>query len=231
MKYKSLGKSRENQELWRRLRGKSGGKEKSEREIYNLLVATFGQNNVQRDPKVNNKKADFLVKGIDVYIEVFSIKDITSDLREETPCSKNVTLFELDEKSINKTLDRIASKILHECEQLPDSKLNVLIAKGEGISISSDDIIDTLIGRPFLTINRKTLNTEKKLTPPFFRTESELQNALAKISAVIAYDAVCKHGKLIGILGDNKHNARIPLDPKAFSTISSLMCKDPECLQ
>jgi hypothetical protein len=208
------------------LRSKSAGKEESEQEIHSLLRASFGQDNIQKDPKVDGKRADFLVKDIGVYIEVFSIKDITSDLREETPDSKNITLVRLDEKKIDKILDRIASKILKECEQLPDGKPNVLVAKSEGIFISPDDIIDTLAGKPFVQISKETMNVEKNFTRPLFRTESELKYVLEKVSAVIAYEAVCQHGKLRGILGDNASNAVVPLVGKTSSLFSSLLCKD-----
>lgn len=205
---------------------KSASKEKSEEEIYGLLEETFGQDNIEKDPKINSNKADFLVKGTGVYVEVFSIKDITSDLREETPYSKNVTLINLKEKAEDKILDRIASKILHECEQLPKGKPNVLVAKTEGIFVSPDGVIDALIGKPFLLIDKTTMNTEKKHEPPLFRTEDELMNVLNRISVVIAYDNICPHGKLCGVLGNNQNNAEIPLDEKIHSIFQTMLCKE-----
>jgi len=207
------------------MKSKSASKEKSELEIYGLLERAFGRDNIEKDPKINSSKADFLVKGAGVYVEVFSIKDITSDLREETPYTKTVKLIDLKEKAEDKILDRIASKILHECEQLPKGKPNVLVAKTEGIFVSPDDVIDALIGKPFLLINKTTLNTEKKREPPLFRTEDELMNILNRISVVIAYDNVCSHGKLCGVLGNNQNNAEIPLAKKVHSVFQAMLCE------
>jgi hypothetical protein len=206
------------------VKSKYASKEKSEEEIYGLLEEAFGRNNIEKDPKIDSNKADFLVKGRGVYVEVFSIKDITSDLREETPYSKNVTLIDLKQKAEDKILDRIASKILHECEQLPKEKPNV-VAKTEGIFVSPDDVIDALIGKPFLLIDKTTMNTEKKHEPPLFRTEDELMNALNRISVVIAYDNICPHGKLCGVLGNNQNNAEIPLDEKIRSVFQAMLCE------
>lgn len=206
------------------MKSKYASKEKSEEEIYGLLEEAFGRNNIEKDPKIDSNKADFLVKGRGVYVEVFSIKDITSDLREETPYSKNVTLIDLKQKAEDKILDRIASKILHECEQLPKEKPNV-VAKTEGIFVSPDDVIDALIGKPFLLIDKTTMNTEKKHEPPLFRTEDELMNALNRISVVIAYDNICPHGKLCGVLGNNQNNAEIPLDEKIRSVFQAMLCE------
>jgi len=208
-----------------RMKSKDASKEKSEQEICGLLERSFGQNNIEKDPKINSNKADFLVKETDVYVEVFSIKDITSDLREETPHTKNVILINLKEKAEDKILDRIASKILHECEQLPKGKPNVLVAKTEGIFVSPDDVIDALIGKPFLLIDKATMNTEKKHEPPLFRTEDELMNVLNRISVVIAYDNICPHGKLCGVLGNNQNNAKIPLDEKIRSVFQAMLCE------
>lgn len=207
------------------MKSKSASKEKSEREIYSLLERAFGQDNIEKDPKINSNKADFLVKGTGVYVEVFSIKDITSDLREETPYSKNVILIDLKEKAEDKILDRIASKTLRECEQLPKGKPNILVAKTEGIFVSPDDVIDVLIGKPFLLIDKTTMNTEKKHEPPLVRTEDELMNVLNRISVVIAYDNICPHGNLCGMLGNNQNNAEIPLDEKIRSFFQAMLCE------
>jgi len=204
----------------------TASKEKSEEEICSLLEETFGRGSIERDPKIDGNKADFLVKGTGVYVEVFSIKDITSDLGEEISHSKNVMLIDLKEKAEDKILDRIASKILHECGQLPKGKPNVLVAKTEGIFVSPDDVIDAFIGKPFLLINKTTMNTEEKHEPPLFRTEDELMNALNKISVVIAYDNICRHGKLCGLLGNNQNNAEIPLDEKILSGFRVMLCEE-----
>lgn len=206
---------------------KSASKEKSEEEVCGLLEQAFGHDNIEKDPKINSNKADFLAKGTDVYVEVFSIKDITSDLREEKPYSKTVTLIDLKEKAEDKILGRIASKILHECEQLPKGKPNVLVAKTEGIFVSPDDVIDALIGKPLLLIDKTTMNTEKKhKPPPLFRTEDELMSVLNKISVVIAYDNICPHGKLCGALGNNQNNAEIRLDEKIRSVFQAMLCEE-----
>lgn len=123
-------------------------------------------------------------------------------------------------------MDRIVSKILHECEQLPDGKPSVLVAETEGIFVSPYDIMDPFIGRPYLYINPATMNTKEAHEPPPFRTEEELENALHKISAVIAYEEICPHGKLHGIFGNNKNNAKIPLDEKTCSVFLEMMCEE-----
>ena len=43
--------------------------------------------------------------------------------------------------------------------------------------------------------------------PLLFRTENELMNVLNRISVVIAYDNICPHGRLCGVLGNNQNNA------------------------
>jgi len=207
------------------MKSKSTWKEKSEKEVRYFLELAFGAENIGHDPKVNSKKADFLVKGINVYIEVHAVKDITGDLREETPRSKGVTLLRLKKNSEKKILDRIANKILHECEQLPDGTPNVLFTKTEGIFVSPDDVIDALIGRPFLIVHKATMNATEQREQIGFRTDEELNYVLEKISAVIAYEQVCEHGKLRGIIGNNKNNAKVPLDDKTYRIFSAMLCE------
>lgn len=199
-------------------------KEKSEEEVEHFLKRAFGEKNIEHDPKVNGKKADFLIKRLNVYIEVHAIKDITADLRIETRVSNNVKLLDLKENGENKILDRIANKILHECSQLPDGKPNVLFTKTEGIFVSPDNIIDALIGRPFLLVDKANMNTEEKRETPAFRTEEELKSVLEKISAVLAYENVCQHGKLNGIIGNNENNSKVPLDCKTYGQFLDMLC-------
>ena len=56
-----------------------GEKEQSEREIGAILEKTFGKNDVEPNPKVGDKRADFRVKSIDTYVEVHAIKNIALD--------------------------------------------------------------------------------------------------------------------------------------------------------
>lgn len=206
------------------MKSKPAWKEKSETEVQYFLEQAFGADNIDHDPKVNGKKADFLVRVFDVFIEVHALKDITRDLRLETPLSKGVLSVELKEKSENEILDRIANKILHECEQLPDEKRNILVTKTEGIFISPDDVIDAIIGIPSLIINKSTLETTEKRGQIGFRTDEDLKLVLEKISAVIAYERVCEHGKLKGIFGNNSNNAKVPLGEKILGIFKDFLC-------
>ena len=57
-----------------------------------------------------------------------------------------------------------------------------------------------------------------------FRTYEELQEVLRKISAVLAYEAICQHGKLLGILGNNKNNAEVPFDDETLAIFKNFLC-------
>jgi len=131
---------------------------------------------------------------------------------------------ELKENSDDKILDRIANKILHECEQLPDGKQNILVTKTEGIFVSSDDIIDAIIGKPSLVINKSTMATIEKRGKAAFRTENDLMAVIQKISAIIAYEHVCQHGKLKGIFGNNTNNAKVPLKKEIQTIFNDFLC-------
>ena len=212
--------------------------EESEQEVGRLLKATFGKENVTKHPKVNEKSKlpDFQVRVNDeyVYVEVGAIKGIASglvkflqtkdmpdNLRKIIP--NGFTDFTLDGEDRNRLLDKIRGRILEECEQLPDGKQNVLILKGEGFLISPDKIIDAIAER-VPQINMTTMNVETKVTS-HFRTREEAREALAKISAIIAYREVCQHGKLRGIFGNNERNAKTPLTKNTLSRFSSLRCE------
>jgi hypothetical protein len=198
--------------------------ETSEEEVYCSLEKVFGAKDLERDPKVNGNKADFLVKSIDTYIEVHAIKDIARDLIEVVSQTKNVTLVELKNKGEDKIRDRIAGKILHECTQLPYGKANLLFTKTEGNFVSSDDVIDALIGPPHVVVSNN-METQVKYGRTAFRTEEEHEEVLHKLSAVMAYDRVCEHGKLKGILGNNEENAKIPIPKNVLAIFKSMLCE------
>jgi len=199
---------------------KSAWKEKAEKEIYKLLAKTFGKNNIQRDPKVNGKKADFLVKPIGTYIEVYTVRDVTSDIIKETRYSSHVVYVDIPKE---KVLDRLAGKIQHECEQLPKEAPNVLMVKTEELYVSPYDVGDVFM-EPSLIINRETMESVEIKYKSHFRAEDETQEVLEKISAIIAYEAACKHEKLCGVLIDNKNNAKIPLNRKKHSLFEEMIC-------
>ena len=58
--------------------------EQSEDEIGKLLRNVFGTKNIGEEPKVDSKKADYLVIPLDVFIEVHAIKDIDFSLNRES---------------------------------------------------------------------------------------------------------------------------------------------------
>ena len=121
-------------------------------------------------------------------------------------------------------LDKIASKLLHECAQLPENKKNLIVTKTEGFFIDPDDIIDAIIGQPYLLVEKETMEKLIKNGGDFFRTKEELDQVLHKISAIIAYDRVCQHGKLVGLIGNNRNNAMVPFDEQAFEVFHILLC-------
>ena len=204
------------------LRTKSA-KEQSEEEICSLLEGFFGTKDIEHDPKVNTKKADFLVKSLDTFIEVHAVKDIVSDLIVVVERTKNVKQVFLKPEGEAIIRDRIRGKILHECTQLPEGKTNLLITKTEGYLISPDDVIDTLIGKPHLVVD-KNMKTQVGHGSHAFRTEEELQEVLQKVSAVLAYERVCEHGKLQGILGNNKNNSKVPFSDCVMAIFQSFLC-------
>jgi hypothetical protein len=198
-------------------------KEISEEEVYFFLKKTFGAKDVGRDPKVKGSKADFLVKSIDTYVEVHAVKDIASDLIQVISQTKNVKQTQLKNGGQAKILDRIAGKILHECTQLPHGKTNLLVTKTEGYFISPDDVIDAIIGRPKLLVFQN-MRTQVEHDRHAFRTEEELQEVLQKVSAVLAYERVCEHGKLQGILGENENNAKVPFSNDILAIFKGMLC-------
>lgn len=189
----------------------------------------FGKKDVEPDPKVWDKKADFRIRSIDTYIEVHAIKNIAIDQLKITEKGKNTKLFELKDngkqEGQHKILDRIANKLLHECTQLPDGKKNLIVTKTEGFFISPDDVIDAVIGKPQLLVDPNTMQSIVGHGESAFRTMEELQQALEKISAIIAYDTICPHGKLHGIIGNNKNNAKMALDEDTYSTFQRFLCE------
>jgi hypothetical protein len=96
--------------------------EKSEKEVLFFLEQYFGAKDIEINPKVGDKKADFKVKSIDAYIEVHALKDIASDQMDILSREKNITHVKLKNDGQKKILDRIANKLLHECAQLPEGK-------------------------------------------------------------------------------------------------------------
>jgi hypothetical protein len=111
-------------------------KEISEEEIESTLISSsFGKDDIEHDPKVGDKKADFLIESIDLYVEVHAIKDIALNQLKIIEKKEKVMLFELKDEGKqegqHKILDRIANK-LHECTQLPDDKKNLIVTKTEG---------------------------------------------------------------------------------------------------
>jgi hypothetical protein len=205
-----------------RMKAKSA-KETSEEEIYSFLEKIFGAKDIEHDPQVNGSKADFLVRSIDTYIEVHAVKDIASDLIEIVSRTKNVKQVYLKGEGEAKIRDRIAGKILHECNQLPDGKTNLLITKTEGFLVSPDDVMDVLIGKPHLLVD-ENMKKQVEHGRHAFRTEEDLQEVLQKVSAILAYDRVCEHGKLQGILGNNKNNAKVPFSEQVLATFQSMLC-------
>jgi len=204
------------------LKAKSA-KEKSEEEIRYFLEQHFGAKDIETDPKVGDKKADFKVKSIDTYVEVHALKDIASDQMDILSQEKNIIQVKLKDDGQKKILDRIANKLLHECAQLPEGKRNLIVTKTEGYFISPDDVIDTIIGEPHLLV-KENMQTSVGRGTAAFRTEEELQEVLQKISAVLAYKEICQHGKLSGLLGDNKNNAKVQFSDETLATFRKFLC-------
>ncbi len=201
--------------------------EKSEKEIRFFLEQQFGAEDIETGPKVGDKKADFRIKSIDTYVEVHALKDIASDQMDFLPRIKNVVSVELKEDGQKKILDRIAKKLLHECAQLPKGKKNLIVAKTEGFFTSPNDVIDAIIGDSRLVVNKENMQTSIGHGPTAFRTEEELQEVLQKISAVIAYNAICRHVSLCGISrARNKNNAEVPFDGKTLTIFQNFLCHE-----
>lgn len=198
--------------------------EKSEIEIELFLRQRLGENDIEVHPKVGDKYADFLIRSIDTYIEVHAIKNIAMDQLIFTLMKKGITHFRLKENGQKRILDRIAYKLLNECTQLPEGKMNLIITKAEGFFVSPDDVIDSIIGEPLLVINRENMQTTVQHGKTAFRTEEELQHMLQKISAIIAYKRICEHGKLQGVIGDNKNNAKAPFEERTFKFFKDFLC-------
>lgn len=198
--------------------------EKSGKEIHFFLEQQFGAEDVETDPKVGDKKADFRVKSIDTYVEVHAVKDIASDQWDILLQEKNITHMKLKGDGQKKILDRIANKLLHECAQLPEGKKSLIVTKTEGISLFPEDVIDAIIGTPYVSINKENMQTSVGYGTTGFRTEEERQKMLQKISAVLVYKSICQHGKLSGILGNNKNNAEVPFDDKTLAIFQGFLC-------
>jgi hypothetical protein len=193
------------------------------------LEKYFGARAIEPNPKVGNKKADFRVQSIDTYIEVHALKDIAGDQwdimsQEKLASGVIITSSRMKDNGRKKILDRIANKLLHECSQLPEGKKNLIVTKTEGVSLLPEDVIDSIIGLPYLVINTENNKARVEHGATAFRTEEELLQVLQKVSAVLAYKAVCKHGKLSGIIGNNKNNAKVPFDDKTLSIFQNFLC-------
>jgi len=194
-------------------------KELAEKEVYDLLVQFFGEEDIQREPKVDNKRADFLVKSQMVYIEVYSVKDITSDIVKIEPISPVVSYI-IPKKEL---LDKLRGKIIHESNHFPDNAKNVLIIKTEDLYVTHHDVVDVFM-EPIVRVYRDTMKTET-IYRHHFRTEEELEDILKKISAIIAYDSICMHGKMKGIFINNKENADFPLDKSLQLVFKEMICE------
>jgi hypothetical protein len=205
---------------------KKTDREQSELEVESLLKQTFGENNIKLEPKVNGNKADFLITDLDIYVEVHAIKDIISDFIIVTPVTENISTYQLKPNAEEKKLDRIALKVLDECSQLPENKQNVLFTKTEGIGVHPDDVIEALVGRKQLVVNKETMETWVQRGKTAVRTEEDLCIVLEKISTIIGYSHVCQHGKLIGVIGQNKVNAKVPLDTETYNHFSEMLCRE-----
>lgn len=202
--------------------------EKSEEEIRILLEQHFGAKDVEPNPKVGGKKADFRVKSIDTYVEVHALKEIASDqmdiVSQEKLAVGSITHWKLKDEGQKKILDRIANKLLNECTQLPEGKKNLIVTKTEGFLISPEDVIDSILGAPYISINKDNMKANVGHGATAFRTGSELLQILHKISAIIAYSTICQHGKLSGMIGNNENNAKVPFDRKTLSIFQSFLC-------
>ena len=71
---------------------------------------------------------------------------------------------------------------------------------------------------------KENMQTSVRYGSTGFRTEEERQKVLQKISAVLAYKAICQHGKLSGGLGNNKNNAEVPFDDKTLAIFQNFLC-------
>jgi hypothetical protein len=202
--------------------------EKSEEEILFFLEKYFGVKDIEPNPEVGTKQADFRVKSIDTYVEVYALKNIKNDqfdvLFEEEHAGRIITARNLKDNGQKKILDRIARKLLHECGHLPEGKKNLIVTKTEGVSLLPEDVIDSIIGEPYLLINTKNNKESVEHRATAFRTKEELLQVLQKVSAVFAYKSVCQHGKLSGIIGNNKSKAQVPFDDKTISIFQSFLC-------
>lgn len=197
------------------MRSKSVWKEKAEEEIFELLAKTFEQKDIQEHPKVNGKRPDFLVKSIRTCVEVCSVRAISDIIRKalHSPLSDDRMQFFFIDKDKKELLDKLAGKILEECEQLPEDTPNVLVVKTEQRYVSPNDVVDVFM--EYTPVIRKTSKTVEWTHRNHFRTEEEKLEVLRKISAIIAYSHECEFcHKLRGLYVDNKNNARIPLCEK-----------------
>ena len=101
------------------------------------------------------------------------------------------------------------------------------MTKTEGISLLPEDVTNSIIGEiTHIEINPDNDEATEKHGATGFRTDEELMQVLNKISAILAYKKVCEHGKLQGIIGNNRINAQVPFDDKTFSVFQSFLCHE-----
>lgn len=184
----------------------------------------------------SGRKADYKVNvcGRNVYFEHKDIKDITSDIIEKTPYQGKhvkeiieIPTWAKDPRKKKTLLDKIAGKILGGCKQLPEKESSVLVIEASDPWVSCDDIGDALLGvHQFITERREKGEILKPIRHPYypFRTPEELDKVLRKISALIAYDAPCTHGKLKGKIYINSKNADVPLLSCEKTQLEDLIC-------
>jgi hypothetical protein len=204
-----------------------------EREIGDLLNKKFGE--VIPNPKLpSGKRADHVVKmlGREVYFEDYDIQDITTDIMEIETYRKNpsleiheIPIWTKDPRNKKTLLDKIAGKILEECDQLPIGEPNVLVVRTRDSDVSYDNIGDVLMGVPLIKINEKG-DMVGIVRHPYlpFRSPEEADTVFRRISALIAYEKPCGHDKLVGKLYNNGTNADVPLTPDEISLLEDLIC-------
>jgi len=190
---------------------------------------------VTPDPQLpTGGHADYKVRlvGRDVFFEHKDFGDITVDITEKTPyAGKHVTeideipLWIEDPREKKTLLDRIAVKILDACKQLPEGEPDVLVVKASDLRVSCDNITDAMERIPqFLLNERGDIVEITRHSHLPFRTQEAADKVYRRISALIAYEGLCAHGKLKGKFCDNSANAGVPLIPNEKSLLENLIC-------
>lgn len=200
--------------------GNSSCKEESEKEINHLLSKIFSKAKIQSDPKIDSKKADFLINPNKIYIEVYSVKDVVSDIKKETPFSQgpHVNMIDIPKDNL---LDRLRGKILEESEQLPEKEKNLLVIKIEDYLVKIDDIVEVFVD-PQLLLDKISKKTQVVYST-HFRTREEQTEVFQKISGIIVYEKVCRNGKLQGVYINNK-KVEVPLDKEESDMFIEMIC-------